>query len=146
MPDHVEAQEGDIPAVEERIEAALAPFVGRVELLTAIPGSTTAPRRSSSPASAPTWPPFPPQGTWRRGLGCTWANATVPADPARARPARGPRGLRGALVQCASAPSRTKVSYCPNATGRSCRRSDAKAIVRSGHQILLAAYRVLVPA
>src|SRR5450756_1880806 len=26
------------------------------------------------------------------------------------------------------------------------RRSDAKAIVRSGHQILLAAYRVLVPA
>jgi len=38
MPDHVEAQEGDIPAVEERIEAALAPFVGRVELLTAIPG------------------------------------------------------------------------------------------------------------
>jgi hypothetical protein len=117
MPDHVEAQEADIAAVDERIEAALAPFVGQVELPTAIPGSTTAPRRSSSPASAPTWPPFPPPGTWRRGLGCARANATRPADPARARPARGPRGLRGALVQCASAASRTKGTYCPNAAG-----------------------------
>jgi hypothetical protein len=89
MPDHVEAQEADIAAVDERIEAALAQFVGQVELLTAIPGSITAPRRSSSPASAPTWPPFPPPGTWRRGLGCARANATLPAGPGSGKTRKG---------------------------------------------------------
>jgi transposase len=38
MLDYVEAQEAEIAALDERIEAALAPFVGQVELLTTIPG------------------------------------------------------------------------------------------------------------
>ena len=38
MLDHVEAQEADIAALDERIEAALSPFVVQVELLRTIPG------------------------------------------------------------------------------------------------------------
>ena len=38
MLDHVEAQEADIAALDERIEAALAPFVAQLELLATIPG------------------------------------------------------------------------------------------------------------
>src|SRR5674476_1423227 len=38
MLDPVEAQEAEIAALDERIEAAIAPFVAQVELLATIPG------------------------------------------------------------------------------------------------------------
>jgi transposase len=38
MLDHVEAQEAEIAALDQRIEAALTPFVDQVELLATIPG------------------------------------------------------------------------------------------------------------
>ena len=38
MLDHVEAQEAEIVALDERIESALAPFAAKVELLRTIPG------------------------------------------------------------------------------------------------------------
>lgn len=51
--DHVEAQETEIAALDERIEATLAPFAAQVELLTTIPGVDHPSHRSSSPRSAP---------------------------------------------------------------------------------------------
>ena len=60
---------------------------------------------------------------------------------------KGSKWLRGALVQSARAASRSKGSYLSKRYREVMRRrGDAKAIVALGHEILLAAYRVLATA
>lgn len=119
----------------------MAPFVAQLELGPRSPASTAAPPRSSSPRSAPTCPSSPPQGTWHRGPGCVRANATRQANAARARPAKGQSGYAEPWSRSAS---RTKGTYLSERYRQVMRRrGDAKAIVALGHEILLAAYRVL---
>jgi len=60
---------------------------------------------------------------------------------------KGSKWLRGALVQSARAASRSKGTYLSERYRQVMRRrGDAKAIVALGHEILLAAYRVLATA
>jgi transposase len=60
---------------------------------------------------------------------------------------RGSKWLRAALVQSARAASRSKGTYLPERYRQVMRRrGDTKAIVAIGHEILLAAYRVLATA
>jgi transposase len=60
---------------------------------------------------------------------------------------KGSKWLRAALVQSAGAASRSKGTYLSERYRQVMRRrGDAKAIVALGHEILLAAHRVLVTA
>ena len=60
---------------------------------------------------------------------------------------KGSKWLRGALVQSARGASRSKGTYLSERYRQVMRRrGDAKAIVALGHEILLAAYRVLATA
>src|SRR5450756_2418038 len=136
MLDHVEAQEAEIAALDERIEAAIAPFVAQVELLSTIPGVDQRSARSSSPRSAPTCPSFPPPVISRPGPGCAQGNATRQVNTARARPARGPSGCAPPWSSRPAGPHAARAPTCPNATGRSCvaavtPRPSAPSVTRS---------------
>jgi len=120
MLDHVEAQEADIAALDERIEAALAPFVAQVELLATIPGVD---RRSAQVILAEIGPDmsvFPTAGHLASWAGCARGNATRQANTDRVRPASDPSGYAEPWSSPPGRPHAAKAPTCPNATGRSC--------------------------
>ena len=147
MLDHVEAQEAEIAALDERIEAALAPFAAQVELLATIPGVD---RRSAQVILAEIGPDmsvFPTSGHLASWAGMCPGQRDSAGKRGSGKTRKGSKWLRGALVQSARAASRSKGTYLSERYRQIMRRrGDAKAIVAIGHEILLAAYRVLATA
>jgi transposase len=119
MLDHVEAQEAEIAALDERIEAALAPFVAQVELLRTIPGVDHRSAQVILAEIGPDMSVFPTAGHLASWVGmCPGQRDSGRHGSAKTR--KGSKWLRGALVQSAARPHAAKAPTCPNATGRSC--------------------------
>jgi transposase len=147
MLDHVEAQEADIAALDERIEAALAPFVAQVELLATIPGVDHRSAQVILAEIGPDMSVFPTSGHLASWAGMCPGQRDSAGKRGSGKTRKGPKWLRGALVQSARAASRSKGTYLSERYRQIMRRrGDAKAIVAIGHEILLAAYRVLATA
>jgi transposase len=149
MRDHVEAQEADIAALDERTEAeaALTPFAAQVELLATIPGVD---HRCSQVILAeidPDMSVFPTAAHLASWAGMCPGQRDSTGKHGSGKTRKGSKWLRAALVQSARSASRSKGTYLSERYRQvTRRRGDAKAIVALGHEILLAAYRVLVTA
>jgi transposase len=147
MLDHVEAQEAEIAALDERIEAALAPFVDQVELLATIPGVDRRCAQVILAEIGPDMSVFPTAGHLASWAGMCPGQRDSAGKHGSGKTRKGSKWLRGALVQSARAASRSKRTYLSEPYRQVMRRrGDAKAIVAIGHEILLAAYRVLATA
>lgn len=144
MLDHVEAQEADIAALDERIEAALAPFAAQVELLRTIPGINTSSAQVILAELGPDMAVFPSAAHLASWAGMCPGQRDSAGKRGSGKTRKGSKWLRAALVQCARSASRTKGTYLSERYRQLMRRrGDAKAIVALGHEILLSAYRVL---
>ena len=144
MLDHIEAQEADIAALDERIENVLAPFAAQVELLRSIPGVD---RRSAEVILAEIGPDmsvFPTAGHLASWAGMCPGQRESAGKRGSGKTRKGSKWLRVTLVQSARAATRAKGTYLRERyLHLRRRRGDAKAVVAVGHEILLAAYRIL---
>lgn len=144
MLDHVEAQEADIAALDERIEAALAPFVAQVELLRSIPGVDHRCAQVILAEIGPDMAVFPTAGHLASWAGMCPGQRDSAGKRGSGKTRKGSKWLRATLVQSARAATRSKGTYFHERYRQVMRRrGDAKAIVALGHEILLCAYRVL---
>src|SRR5665213_570058 len=145
MLDHVEAQEAEIVALDERIEAALAPFAGQVELLATIPGVDHRCAQVILAEIGSDMSVFPTAGHLASWAGMCPGQRDSAGKHGSGKTRKGSKWLRAALVQSDRGASRSKSTYLSERYRQIMRRrGDAKAIVAVGHEILLAAYRVLV--
>jgi len=144
MLDHIEAQESDIAALDERIGQLLDPFDVQVELLRSIPGVD---RRSAEVILAEIGPDmsvFPSAGHLASWAGMCPGQRESAGKRGSGKTRKGSKWLRATLVQSARAATRTKGTYLHERYLHiRRRRGDAKAVVAVGHEILLAAYRIL---
>jgi transposase len=144
MLDHIEAQEADIVALDERIEKVLDPFGDQVELLRSIPGVD---RRSAEVILAEIGPDmnvFPTAGHLASWAGMCPGQRESAGKRGSGKTRKGSKWLRATLVQSARAATRAKGTYLRERyLHLRRRRGDAKAIVAVGHEILLVAYRIL---
>jgi transposase len=144
MLDHVEAQEADIAALDERIETALTPFVAQVDLLRTIPGVDYRSAQVILAEIGPDMGAFPTAAHLASWAGMCPGQRDSAGKRGSGKTRKGSKWLRGSLVQSARAASRTKGTYLSERYRQIMRRrGDAKAIVALGHEVLLAAYRVL---
>ncbi|MGB8385936.1 MAG: IS110 family transposase, partial [Dermatophilaceae bacterium] len=144
MLNHVEAQEADIAALDERIEAALAPFLAQVELLCTIPGVQIRSAQAILAELGPDMAVFPTAAQLASWAGMCPGQRDSAGKHGSGKTRKGSKWLRAALVQSARSASRTKGTYLSERYRQIMRRrGDAKAIVALGHEILLSAYRVL---
>src|SRR5674476_299461 len=145
MLDHVEAQEVEIAALDERIEEP--PFVAQVELLATIPGVDCRSAQVILAEIGPDMSVFPTAGHLASWAGMCPGQRDSAGKHGSGKTRKGSKWLRAALVQSARGASRSKSTYLSERYRQIMRRrGDAKAIVAVGHEILLAAYRVLVTA
>jgi len=144
MLDHIEAQEADIAALDKRIGQLLNPFATQVELLRSIPGVD---RRSAEVILAEIGPDmsvFPTPAHLASWAGMCPGQRESAGKRGSGKTREGSRWLRATLVQSARAATRAKGTYLRERYLRlRRRRGDAKAVVAVGHEILLAAYRIL---
>ena len=144
MLSHVDDLEVDIAALGERIEAATAPFAREVELLCTIPGVG---RRSAEVILAEIGPDmgrFPTAGHLSSWAGICPGQRESAGKRGSAKTRKGSKWLRTALIESARAAARSKSTYLSERYRQVCRRrGDRKAIVAVGHEILVAAWRVL---
>jgi hypothetical protein len=147
MLDHVEAQEAEIAALDERIEAALAPFARQVERLATIPGVDHRCAQVILAEIGPDMSVFPTAAHLASWAGMCPGQRDSAGKHGSGKTRKGSKWLRAALVQSARAGARSKGTYLSERYRQVMRRrGDAQAIVAIGHEILLAAYRVLVTA
>jgi transposase len=141
---HVDDLEADIVALSERIEAATAPFVAEIGLLCTIPGVG---RRSAEVILAEIGPDmsrFPTAGHLASWAGICPGQRESAGKRGSAKTRKGSKWLRTALIESARAAARSKGTYLSERYRQVCRRrGDRKAIVAVGHEILIAAWRVL---
>lgn len=144
MLDHIEALEAEIAALDARIEQVIAPFATQIDLLCTIPGVEV---RSAqvliaeigvdmsvfpTPAHLASWAamcPGQPESAGKHGSGKT---------------RKGSKWLRATLTQSATCATRSNGTYLQARYHRlRTRRGHARAVIAVGHDILLAAYRIL---
>ena len=144
MLDHIEAQEADIVALDERIATVLDPLAGQVELLRSIPGVD---RRSAEVILAEIGADmsvFPTAAHLASWAGMCPGQRDSAGKRGSGKTRKGSKWLRATLVQSARAATRSKGTYLRERYLHiRRRRGDAKAVVAVGHEILLAAYRIL---
>jgi transposase len=141
---HVEDLESDITALSERIEAAAAPFAADVELLCTIPGVA---RRTAEVILAEIGPDmsrFPTAGQLASWAGMCPGQRESAGKRRSAKTRKGSKWLRTALVESARRAARLRGTYLSERYVQVMRRrGDKKAIIAVGHEILVAAHRVL---
>jgi transposase len=144
MLDHIEAQEAEIAELDARIEELVSPFAAQVQLLATIPGVD---RRSAETILAEIGPDmrvFPTPGHLASWAGMCPGQRDSAGKRGSGRTRKGSKWLRATLVQSARAATRTKSTYLHERYLQiRRRRGDARAVVAVGHEILVAAYRVL---
>lgn len=141
---HVEDLEDDIAALSQRIEAATGPFAREVELLSTIPGVA---RRTAEVILAEIGTDmsrFPTAGHLASWAGMCPGQRESAGKRGSAKTRKGSKWLRTALVESARRAARLKGTYLSERYLQVMRRrGDKKAIIAVGHEILIAAYRVL---
>jgi transposase len=144
MLDHIDAQEAEIAELDARIEELVSPFAAQVQLLATIPGVD---RRSAETILAEIGPDmrvFPTPGHLASWAGMCPGQRDSAGKRGSGRTRKGSKWLRATLVQSGRAATRTKSTYLHERYLQiRRRRGDARAVVAVGHEILIAAYRVL---
>jgi transposase len=140
----VDNLDADIAALDERIDAAIGPFAGQVELLVTIPGVG---RRTAEVILAEIGADmtrFPTAGHLASWAGLCPGQRESAGKRGSARTRKGSKWLRTALTEAARAASRSKGTYLAERYRQVMRRrGDKKAIVAVAHQILVAAWQML---
>lgn len=144
MLDHIEAQEAEIAELDARIQELVSPFATQAQLLATIPGVD---RRSAETILAEIGTDmsvFPTPGHLASWAGMCPGQRDSAGKRGSGRTRKGSKWLRATLVQSARAATRTKNTYLHERYLQiRRRRGDARAVVAVGHEILIAAYRVL---
>jgi transposase len=144
MLDHVEAQEAEIADLGARIDERIAPFAHLVELLDTIPGVDSRAAQTILAEIGPDMSIFPTAGHLASWAGMCPGQRDSAGKRGSGKTRKGSKWLRAALVQSARAATRTKGTYLrEHYVQIRRRRGDARAVVAVGHEILIAAYRVL---
>jgi transposase len=140
----VDNLDADIAALDERIDAAIGPFAGQVELLVTIPGVG---RRTAEVILAEIGADmtrFPTAGHLASWAGLCPGQRESAGKRGSAHTRKGSKWLRTALTEAARAASRSKGTYLAERYRQVMRRrGDKKAIVAVAHQILVAAWQML---
>ena len=141
---HVVDLESDIEAVQEGIEAAVAPFAAQVEALDGITGVGRIAAQATLGEIGVDMSVFPSDAhcaSW--AAICPGQNESA-GKRKSAKTRKGSKWLRGMLIECAHAASQSKGTYLSERYRQLARRrGKKKAIAAVAHEILLAAYRVL---
>jgi transposase len=141
---HVEALEADTAALSVRIEAATAPFAAEVELLCTIPGVGVRTAEVILAEIGLDMSRFPTAGHLASWAGMCPGQRESAGKRGSAKTRKGSKWLRTALIESARRAARLKGTYLAERYLQVCRRrGDKKAIVAVGHEILIAAHRVL---
>jgi transposase len=144
MLDHIEAQEAEIAELDARIQELVSPFATQAQLLATIPGVD---RRSAETILAEIGTDmdvFPTPGHLASWAGMCPGQRDSAGKRGSGRTRKGSKWLRATLVQSARAATRSKNTYLHERYLQiRRRRGDARAVVAVGHEILIAAYRVL---
>jgi transposase len=141
---HVEDLEADIAALSERIEAATAPFAREVELLCTIPGVAQRTAEVLLAEIGTDMSRFPTPGHLASWAGMCPGQRESAGKRGSAKTRKGSKWLRNALVESARRAARLKGTYLSERYVQVMRRrGDKKAIIAVGHEILIAAHRVL---
>lgn len=144
MLDHIEAQEAEIADLDARIDQRIAPFAHLVELLDTIPGVDSRAAQTILAEIGPDMSIFPTAGHLASWAGMCPGQRDSAGKRGSGKTRKGSKWLRAALVQSARAATRTKGTYLrEHYVQIRRRRGDARAVVAVGHEILIAAYRVL---
>jgi hypothetical protein len=89
---HVVDLESDIEAIQERIEAAVAPFRRKIEILDSIPGVGAVAAQAILAEIGPDMSVFPPPATVLPGPRCVPDRTSRPASADREGPGRARSG------------------------------------------------------
>lgn len=144
MLEHLRAQETEIADLDIRIEQAIAPFAAQVKLLATIPGVDTRSAQTILAEIGPDMSVFPTPGHLASWAGMCPGQRDSAGKRGSGKTRKGSKWLRATLVQSARAATRTKDTYLRERYVQvRRRRGDPRAVVAVGHEILLAAYRVL---
>lgn len=141
---HVEDLEADIAALSERIEAACGPFAAEIDLLRTIPGVGQRSAEVILAEIGADMSRFPTPGHLASWAGMCPGQRDSAGKRGSGRTRKGSKWLRTALIESARAAARSKGTYLSERYRQvRRRRGDKKAIVAVGHEILIAAWRVL---
>ena len=141
---HVEDLESDIAALSERIQAAIAPFAAEIELLCTIPGVGQRGAEVLLAEIGPDMSRFPTPGHLASWAGMCPGQRESAGKRGSAKTLKGSKWLRTALVESARRAARLRGTYLSERHVQVMRRrGDKKAIIAVGHEILVAAHRVL---
>jgi transposase len=144
MIDHIEAQEAEIADLDARIDEVIAPFAGQVRLLATIPGVDVRSAQTILAEIGPDMSVFPTPGHLASWAGMCPGQRESAGKRGSGKTRKGSKWLRASLVQSARAATRTKNTYLRERYLQiRRRRGDSRAVVAVGHEILLAAYRIL---
>lgn len=141
---HVEDLEADIAALSECIEAATGPFAGEIELLRTMPEVGQRSAEVILAEIGSDMSRFPTPGHLASWAGMCPGQRDSAGKRGSGRTRKGSKWLRTALIESARAAARSKGTYLSERYRQvRRRRGDKKAIVAVGHEILIAAWRVL---
>jgi len=144
MLDHIEGQEAEIAELDARIEGLLATSAAQVQLLATIPGVDVRSAQTILAEIGTDMSVFPTPGHLASWAGMCPGQRESAGKRGSGKTRKGSKWLRAALVQSARAATRSKGTYLRERYVQlRRRRGDARAVVAVGHEILLAAYRVL---
>ena len=144
MLDHIEAEEAEIAELDARISERIAPFAHQVQLLDTIPGVDIRAAQTILAEIGADMSVFPTPGHLASWAGMCPGQRDSAGKHGSGKTRKGSKWLRATLVQSARAVTRTKGTYLrEHYVQIRSRRGDARAVVAVGHEILIAAYRVL---
>jgi transposase len=142
--DQLQALEGLIGRLGERIAEVLVPFAPALDNLQTIPGVSQRVAETVLAEIGPQMEQFPTAGHLASWAGMCPGNNQSAGKRKGGKTTKGSRWLRGMLVQAAWAASHTKDSYLAARYRRLARRQGRKrALVAVGHTLLVIVYNVL---
>lgn len=144
MLDHAEQLDADIAALDARIEDLLAPFAAEVQLLRTIPGVEQRSAQVILAEIGTDMSVFPTAAHLASWAGMCPGQHDSAGKRGSGKTRKGSKWLRAALIQSGRAAARSRHTYLAERYRQVLRRrGDPKAIVAVGHEILIAAHRVL---
>lgn len=142
--DHIEYLEGAITRVSARIAEVIEPFADQVEHLESIPGVNRQAAETIIAEIGVDMSRFPTAGQLASWTGICPGNHESAGKRQSGRTRPGNRWLKSLLTECGWGAGRTRHTYLSALFARvSHRRGKKKAVLATGHSILVAAYHIL---